>query len=191
MKLNLGCGFHKLDGFINVDIYGEPDQVWDLEQTPWPWESDSVDEVVLRHVLEHLGKSSNEFLSIIKELYRVCRHGAVIHIEVPHPMHEHAYQDPTHVRFIDPGTFTLFSQRLNREAIAAGSAATPLGIYLNVDFELAGDPEFVLDPQWYAKLQNGEIDMDTLSHAMKHYRNVVCETRFKLQVIKSEAQEKA
>ena len=70
MKLNLGCGGDKRPGWTNVDKYPEfaPDQVTDLEQLPWAWADDSVDEVMLRHVLEHLGATPDLYLGIIKEL---------------------------------------------------------------------------------------------------------------------------
>ena len=47
---------------------------------PWPWPTDSVDEILLRHALEHIGESTETFLRIMQELYRVCRHSAVINI---------------------------------------------------------------------------------------------------------------
>ena len=78
MRLNLGCGQDKRDGWTNVDkmAAAEPDQVVDLEELPWPWPDSSVEEVAMKHVLEHLGAETDVYLGIIKELYRVCRHGA-------------------------------------------------------------------------------------------------------------------
>ena len=37
MKLNLGCGRKKLEGFVNIDIsdYCEPDMVMDLSKVPY------------------------------------------------------------------------------------------------------------------------------------------------------------
>ena len=38
MKFNMGCGFKKLEGYVNVDKYPEcsPDMQFDLEVLPWP-----------------------------------------------------------------------------------------------------------------------------------------------------------
>ena len=54
MKLNLGCGDKKIDGYTNVDVCGEPDVLCDLSQFPWPFESNSVEEVFSSHFLEHV-----------------------------------------------------------------------------------------------------------------------------------------
>ncbi|KKK54869.1 hypothetical protein LCGC14_3080370, partial [marine sediment metagenome] len=52
MKLNLGCGPKKMDGYTNVDKYAvfKPDIIQDLEKFPWVFEDNSVDEIVMHHV---------------------------------------------------------------------------------------------------------------------------------------------
>ena len=49
MKLNLGCGSKILEGYTNVDKfdYYKPDIVHDLEITPYPFEENSIDEIIL------------------------------------------------------------------------------------------------------------------------------------------------
>ena len=90
MKLNMGCGHNKREGYVNVDMSPvcNPDVVWDLETLPWPWQDNSVDGVLFNHSLEHLGQIARVFLGMMKELYRVCRDGAEIEINVPHPRHD-------------------------------------------------------------------------------------------------------
>ena len=41
IRLNLGCGQFKKDGYVNLDKYDSfaPDIVWDLECVPWPFEA--------------------------------------------------------------------------------------------------------------------------------------------------------
>ena len=52
MKLNLGCGFDKREGFINADHYPacEPDVLMDIEQVPWPFEDNQFEYVLLKGV---------------------------------------------------------------------------------------------------------------------------------------------
>lgn len=72
LRLNLGCGTKCLDGYINVDKFGNPDLCFDLETFPYPWQDNSVAEVEMHHVLEHLGQQTQIYLKIIQELYRIC-----------------------------------------------------------------------------------------------------------------------
>ena len=66
LKLNLGCGEKRIPDYINVDKYGNPDIKHDLELFPWPWENNSVSEILLIHVLEHLGKDTDVYFGIFK-----------------------------------------------------------------------------------------------------------------------------
>ena len=149
MQLNFGCGFDKKEGFVNVDLRAEcdPDMIVDLEDTPWPWDSNSVEYIEARHVLEHLGQQTEVFLNIIKELYRVLVPNGVVKITVPHPRSDNYLNDPTHVRPITAGIFNLFSKEFNRKSIENKWSSTPLGLYCDVDFELVSS-NFVLSGDW-------------------------------------------
>lgn len=177
LKLNLGCGSRKMAGFVNVDCVAvcEPDMVVDLEQTPWPWPDDSVDEIKLIHVLEHLGQQTDVFLAIIKEIYRVCRDGARIEIIVPHPRSDTFLGDPTHVRPVTGPMLSLFSQRLNREWAEMGAANTPLGIILSVDFEIESHVH-TLDADWQARLSSGQVSEAEVAQAARQYNNVISQS---------------
>jgi len=185
LKLNLGCGQNKRDGYVNVDKFDTfaPDVVWDLESFPWPFETGQVGEIVMHHVLEHLGASVDTFFSIMKEMYRICAAGAKIYIDVPHPRGEGFAGDPTHVRPITPTILSLFSKKNNVEWRKRGWPNTPLGFYLDVDFEILSS-EFQLTPRWIAKLQSGQIRQEQLNEAVETYFNVVDEIRMILEVRK-------
>lgn len=188
MKLNLGCGHRKLDGWRNVDRVPAcaPDEVVDLERLPWPWADDSVEEVLLSHVLEHLGAAADVYLGIMKELYRVCRPGARITIIVPHPRSDHFLWDPTHVRPITVEGLQMFNQELNRQWVAGGYANTPLGLYLGIDFRVAS-VEYTPDPFWQSKLDRGELAPEAIAPLMKTHNNVIEKITVVIQPHKSPA----
>ena len=127
MKLNLGCGPKRLAGWVNVDKSPafQPDAVVDLERFPWPWPDSSAEEVLLNHVLEHLGQSPDTFIGVMRELWRVCKPGAKVRVNVPDPRHESFLGDPTHVRPVTLDTLALFSQAFNRRTMGAFSRRPP------------------------------------------------------------------
>jgi hypothetical protein len=183
LRLNLGCGMNRLEGYVNVDRQGEPDQRHDLEVIPWPWPDDSVSEILLKHVMEHLGRDPNVYLQIMKELYRVCHDGATIRVVVPHHRHDNYFNDPTHVRAVTADGMTLFSQRLNRQWIAKGLSHSPLGIYLGVDFDLI---EVKLKPSelWYRLRQDLAMDDGALPHQSALCNNLIDEVEMTLRPVK-------
>ncbi|WOE75040.1 class I SAM-dependent methyltransferase [Alterisphingorhabdus coralli] len=185
LKLNLGCGYNKLQGFVNVDSAKDcnPDQLVDLESFPWPWDDDSVDEIRMSHVLEHLGQAPEVYLKIMCEIYRICVADAVIHITVPHHRHDNFHSDPTHVRAVTPLGLALFDRQQCEAWIAGGYSNTPLALYCGVDFvteEVIND----LDPAWQQRLQDGSTDVATIEFHAQHGSNVIAQTRFRLRVRK-------
>ena len=187
-KLNLGCGFDHKDGWINVDSVAacNPDVLCNLEHTPWPFDDDSADEVLMSHVLEHLGKDSGTYLAIIQELYRVCADGATVTIAVPHPRHDDFLLDPTHVRPILAESFLLFSKETCERLREQGAGDTPLALILDVDFKIE-KIDHRLDPVWREKMLANEITQDDVADAARSFNNVVKESTVVLRVLKSPA----
>jgi len=177
MKLNLGCGQNKQAGYVNADREPavQPDVVMDLEKFPWPFEDDSVDEVLAFHVLEHVGATPELFIRIMQELYRVCRKGATVRIAVPHPRHDNFFDDPTHVRAITPMTLELFSRENCEKWKAAGASNSPLALYAGVDFALRA---------WNVKVVDKYKDHPNLEDMLENWNNVATEYRMVLEVIK-------
>lgn len=175
-KLNLGCGFKHVEGFLNVDNFPEcnPDIMHDLETFPYPFDSNSVDEIILDNVLEHLGQTFDIFNGVIKELYRISKDGATINIKVPYPRHDNFLGDPTHVRAIIPNTLALYDQERNRKWIAEKSANSPLGIIYKVDFRV-GKVTFNLDEKYQKLLENNEVSEDEVRGLIRTSNNVVAE----------------
>jgi hypothetical protein len=100
-RLDLGCGIAKCSGFIGADrrpLQGV-DVVLDFDRS-LPFASDSVDLVVMSHSLEH----SRDLIATMREVYRVCRHGAQVCIVAPYfqqalnlanPHHRQAFNEHT------------------------------------------------------------------------------------------------
>ncbi len=95
VKLDIGCGTRKQDGFTGVDSIPFPgvDVVADLKER-WPFDDGSVDEVYASHIIEHF--TGKERVHIVNELYRVMKPGAKATLIVPHWSSCRAYGDPTH-----------------------------------------------------------------------------------------------
>jgi len=185
MKLNLGCGGEHLPGWVNVDKFpaAHPDVVHDLERFPWPFQDGSADEVLLKHVLEHLGRDGDTFLGIIRELYRVCAPDARVRILVPHPRHRDFLQDPTHVRPVLAEMFEHFSLDVNQDWGRRGLPGTPLAAYLELDFRIESATQ-TLDPWWDAEFRSGRISREQLERAMRDHNDVIQTTEVLLRAVK-------
>lgn len=115
LKLDLGCGKNKREGFLGVDsIAFEPvDRLADLGAERWQLasyaldddgsvmrgdgielEDGSVDEAHCSHFIEHL--TWPQRVNFFNELYRVMKVGAQCQLILPHWASARYYGDPTH-----------------------------------------------------------------------------------------------
>ena len=102
MKVNLGCGERRMEGYINVDIVKRPsvDMVMDLSRK-WKFPDSSVEEIYMDNILEHL-----EFWHAIKEIERVLKKGGKCTLIVPHYRSPTGYM-PQHTRVFSYQFFHL------------------------------------------------------------------------------------
>lgn len=115
MRIDIGCGKNKKEGFFGVDAmsFEGVDLVLDLtkrklfkpgddfykawnnpEFVAWPWEDGSVSEVHCSHFIEHL--EWPERVHFFNELYRVLQKDGTCQLILPHWNSERYYGDPTH-----------------------------------------------------------------------------------------------
>ena len=115
MRLDLGCGKNKKEGFHGVDSleFEGVDTVLDLTQTPWPWEDDSVEEVHCSHFIEHL--TWPERVKFFNELYRVMKKDAKAAIILPHWNSSRYYGDPTHKEPFSEFAFYYLSKNWRKD----------------------------------------------------------------------------
>ena len=185
-RLNLGCGFDRLEGFLNVDYFQEcfPDILLNIESTPWSLPSDHFEKVLIKHVLEHVGADFPTFTRVMPELYRICIHGAEIEIHLPHYRHDTWWSDPTYVRAFTPLTFRMMSRRQNDEWIASRANYTMLSHVMSVDFEITEAVQ-VYDPAWWKRVESGELTQDQLRALGDQLWGVIKELRVRLRVDKT------
>lgn len=174
MKLNLGCGLARRDGYINIDRNPryEPDLLWDLEQTPYPFDDNVVEEIVAHHVLTRLGRAPARFLAIVAELHRILRPGGVLDIVTVHPRCDDYWSDPMNVRPVTTHGMARFGRAYAEVFRTARVAAEPLAERLGVDFEIVS-VENQLYGDWAHRFSAGEISAEQVDQAAQSGWNVV------------------
>lgn len=102
-RINLGCGQDYRDGWHNVDINEahDPDQVVDLDERPWPWESNQFAHALMDNVIEHLDDSA----AALHELARIVQPGGTVVVRVPHWNSPGARTNPTHTNTLTHRSF--------------------------------------------------------------------------------------
>tara|TARA_R110000868_G_scaffold408293_7_gene691059 strand:+ start:7709 stop:8254 length:546 start_codon:yes stop_codon:yes gene_type:complete len=105
MKLNLGCGSDIRKEWINLDIakLDGVDIVHDINNLPLPFEGEHFDHILAQDILEHL-----EYISLLKDLYRILKPNGTIEIRVPHFTSRYNFNDPTHRKMFSSKTLDFF-----------------------------------------------------------------------------------
>lgn len=112
MKLYLGAGLKRLEGYLHVDVKGCSgiDLVHDLDQLPWPWDNDTAEAIVAEDLVEHL---SINLIQFCDEAWRVLMPGGELFVRTPHHTGDSSWIDPTHrwhlneqaFHYLDPDTY--------------------------------------------------------------------------------------
>lgn len=109
MKLDIGCGPNKKDGFTGIDQYpfDGVDIVGNvLDGELWArFEPGSIEEIYTSHFVEHL--TGPERCTFFNHAWRALKPGAQIAIVVPAWSSSRAYGDPTH-KWPPVGEFSFF-----------------------------------------------------------------------------------
>ena len=87
MKVDLGCGKSKREGYVGVDIVGneqefpdDVDYVVDV-RSGLPFVNGEVEGIFCSHFLEHL--TDSEGLAVLRECWRVLQNGGVLELITP------------------------------------------------------------------------------------------------------------
>ena len=90
--LDVGCGWNKTPGAIGIDSNAKTDAdvIHDLGVVPYPFPDNEFEEIVCRHVIEHVP----DVMALITELYRIAKPGGRITIVTPHYSNPDWASDP-------------------------------------------------------------------------------------------------
>lgn len=75
LKINLACGEHKCAGYVNIDLFGNPDLLLDLELELLPFANGSAETVICMSAINYFTRERGS--QLITEVYRVLRPGGV------------------------------------------------------------------------------------------------------------------
>ena len=127
--------------FTNMDGYHPTADVKHfMEDIPWPFEDNTFDIIFARHSLEHVPRDM--FLHVFREIQRVAKPDALVHIRVPYWNSEAFAGDPTH--------WNPFCETTFRHMCYGGSLNTeyymPVGFRADV-MEFRFQPKFRFVPK--------------------------------------------
>lgn len=156
LRLDLGCGENKREGFTGVDIAKVTgvDKVCNLFKFPWPWKSNSVSEIHCSHFIEHVP----DFTAFMDECYRILKPGAQMTVIAPYYTSIRAFQDPTHLQTISENRFFYYNASWRKE-----NKLEHYGIKSDFDFSWG----YIFDPEVAARNQEYQ------AYAVKHLWNAV------------------
>jgi ubiquinone/menaquinone biosynthesis C-methylase UbiE len=94
MKLHLGCGLKKIEGYINIDIRPDvnPDIIDDIYKLN-KISNNSVDIIYACHVLEHFGR--HDYINVLKRWFEILKDGGILRISVPNFQSVNEYYNDT------------------------------------------------------------------------------------------------
>lgn len=81
LKLDIGCGYNPLPGFIGVDNFVDRADIVKADMEHLPYEDASVDYIYSSHALEHIGKY--HVVPTLSEWRRVLKPTGRIELRVP------------------------------------------------------------------------------------------------------------
>ena len=119
VRLNLGCGGKRVDGFVGVDRWPTPavDVIADLARA-LPFADASADEILLDNVIEHVA----DIPALMRELHRVGRDGARLVVRTPHFTSLSSWRDPTHVHHLSYFSMDHFTREQVAHYTSGGRA---------------------------------------------------------------------
>jgi len=128
--LDVGCGQNKFPGAIGIDANPrtQADIIHDLGVFPYPFGDDEFDEIISRHVIEHVP----DVLGFVNELHRITKPGGRIKIVTPHYSNPDWATDPTHRNHFNSYSFTCFMPDRTPFPFYTLAELRPLSVYVTL-----------------------------------------------------------
>lgn len=82
LKLHLGCGPNRKDGWVNVDLLDSGSDLQLDIREPWPFPGNSASYIYSEHVFEHF-ELHHEASHFLQEALRVLKSGGIFDVVVP------------------------------------------------------------------------------------------------------------
>ncbi len=149
--LDVGCGWNKTPGAIGMDSNPKThaDVIHDLGNIPYPFADYEFDEIVCRHVVEHVP----DVMAFVTEVYRIAKPGSRITIVTPHYSNPDWATDPTHRNHLNSYSFNCFIDDRQLFPFYTEVKLKPIRIYVSLaNLWRALGLEFLvnLDQRWPA-----------------------------------------
>ena len=149
--LDVGCGVNKYPGAIGMDFNPRThaDVIHDLGVVPYPFPDNEFDEVISRHVVEHVP----DVMAFISELHRITKPGGRIKLVAPHYTNPDWATDPTHRNHLSSYTFNCFVEDRSNFPFYTDVQLKPVRTYVSLaNLWRALGLEFItnLDQRWPA-----------------------------------------
>ena len=168
LRINLGCGNKRLEGYIGVDRFPcEAAGVLCDVTRSLPFRDDSVDEFFLDNLIEHVP----DIPALMAEIVRAAKDRATAVIVTPHFTALSSWKDPTHLHHLSYFSFDHFEKLSVRHYVGGGLKVVGRKLSFGGGLMgLVGRALFALSPEAYERKYCFMFRASTL--------------RFELQVVK-------
>jgi len=124
LHINIGAGATHIPGFVNIDVAQRADISLDLNDSPLPFDDNSVDLAFSYHTLEHV----ENYLFALGEIHRVLKHGAPFLVGLPYVSLTYWHQvNPYHLHDFNEDSFDFFDpNKLQGSAVEDESGRSPI-----------------------------------------------------------------
>ena len=147
IKLNLGCGNTKINGYLGMDMYfcNGVDFLGDIRNIPL--KDSSASEIMLDNVVEHI----DNIPRLMLELHRITENNGTITIRTPHFTSLSSWIDPTHIHHLSYFSFDHFIRENVAHYTGKGFEIIDKHLSFGGLWNLIGKIIFKISPKEYEK----------------------------------------